>query len=162
MFKLSCSNPPETYTTMTESNYLNERLEDQIDWYGKKSQWNQKWYKRVKKIEMTLAASIPVLMILNSDNFYIKVFIAIAGAVIAILSGIHGLYNFHENWIEYRATSETLKHEKYMYLSRSGLYTNNDRCYQSLVERVESIISHENINWAQLNKCQPQNKEKPI
>lgn len=141
--------------SISPDKYLFERLEDQIDWYNKKSQWNQKWYKRIKNTETILSALIPFIMIFGSDNFYLKLLIALFGAIVAILSSVHGLYNFHENWIEYRSTSETLKHEKYMYLTKSGFYANKEDCFNSFVERVESIISHENINWAQLNKTAP-------
>jgi hypothetical protein len=137
---------------MLEEQYLHDRLDDQIEWYGKKSQWNQKWYKRIKKAEITLAGSISLLTAFWSDYIFIKVYIVLAGLIISGLVAIHGLYNFHENWIEYRATSETLKHEKYMFLTKSGVYLEKENAFQTLVERVESIISHENINWAQVNK----------
>jgi hypothetical protein len=81
------------------------------------------------------------------------VLIAVAGATIAIITGIHGLYNLQENWITYRTTCETLKHEKYMYLTRSGVYAETEDPFRLLVERVESIISHENINWTQIQRC---------
>lgn len=142
---------------MDENDYLANRLNDQIDWYSKKSEWNQWWYKLIKRTEMILSALIPVLMAFWSDNFYAKFFIATAGGTITVLAGINGLYKFHENWIEYRSTSETLKHEKYMFLTRTGVYANDENAFQCLVERVESIISHENINWAQLNRCNNEN-----
>ena len=137
---------------MTENDYISLRLDDQIEWYGNKSSWNQKWYKRIKNAEMLLSASIPIVMGFWSDMLWAKMLIASSGAVIAVLAGVHGLYNFHENWIEYRATSETLKHEKYMFQTRSGIYSESDHPFQTLVERIESVISHENLNWAQINK----------
>jgi hypothetical protein len=30
---------------MKEEQYLTDRLQDQIDWYDQKSQFNQKWFK---------------------------------------------------------------------------------------------------------------------
>lgn len=137
---------------MTEEQYLTERLEEQIQWYDKKSLWNQRWYKNLKKIELVLSASIPVAVTFVTDNWVVKVLIAVAGATIAIITGIHGLYNLQENWIAYRTTCETLKHERYMYLARSGVYAEVEDPFRVLVERVESIISHENINWAQIQK----------
>lgn len=136
---------------LSENAYLTQRLDEQIEWYNQKSLSNQRWYKRFKKTEMTLSALIPIIMVFWSDAFLAKLFIALAGGTVAVLSGIHGLYNFHENWIEYRSTSEILKHEKYMYVTHSGAYANISNRFQFLVERVESIISHENINWSQLN-----------
>jgi hypothetical protein len=34
---------------MTEEEYIEERLNDQIIWYSKKSQTNQKWFKRLRR-----------------------------------------------------------------------------------------------------------------
>ena len=38
-----------------------ERLEDQIDWYHRKSLANQRTYKRFKVVEIVFAATIPLL-----------------------------------------------------------------------------------------------------
>jgi hypothetical protein len=38
-----------------------KRLEEQIDWYDKKSALNQSWFKRTKIIELIAAALIPLL-----------------------------------------------------------------------------------------------------
>ena len=37
---------------MTEEEYLTERLEDQLNWYDKKSQFNQKRFKRLRTVEI--------------------------------------------------------------------------------------------------------------
>lgn len=141
---------------MTEEQYLAERLEDQIQWYSKRSQWNQRWYKRLKKAEFILAAMVPVLVNFVTHHWSIKIIIATAGAAIAIISAVHGLYNFHENWIEYRSACEALKHEKYLYLTKSGIYAETENPLCLLAERVENIISKENIQWAQTHRCKVQ------
>jgi hypothetical protein len=46
---------------MEQNTYIQERLDDQIDWYDKKSQSNQKWHKRLRVIELIAGASIPFL-----------------------------------------------------------------------------------------------------
>ena len=40
-----------------------------------------------------------------------------------------------------------------MYLARAGIYKTQSP-FELLVERVENIISKENINWANLNSSQ--------
>jgi hypothetical protein len=52
----------------------------------------------------------------------------------------------NEKWIEYRTTTETLKHEKYLYFTNSLPYANDDT-FVLLVERVERLISKENSRW---------------
>ena len=46
---------------MNEEEYLEKRLEDQIEWYSKKSQHNQKWYKNLRLTEIISATLIPFL-----------------------------------------------------------------------------------------------------
>lgn len=102
---------------------------------------------------MALGGIIAVLTPAITNCELIKYIIAASSAGIVILVALHGLHNFHENWIEYRKTSELLKNEKYTYLNKAGVYKelSDDERFILLVERCESIISHENINWANMN-----------
>ena len=47
---------------MNQEDYLKDRLDNQIDWYDKKSQWNQKWFKRLQVFQLIAAAIIPFLI----------------------------------------------------------------------------------------------------
>ena len=85
--------------------YINERLDDQIKWYDKKSSSNQRRFKRCKWAEMGLGGIIAVLTPAITACEFIKYIIATSSAGIVILVALHGLHNFHENWIEYRKTS---------------------------------------------------------
>ena len=44
-----------------EAEYLEQRLDDQINWYDKKSSANQSACKRLRLIEIIAAAAIPLL-----------------------------------------------------------------------------------------------------
>lgn len=134
--------------------YIKNRLENQINWYDTKSVWNQKWFKRIKKIEIVLASTITFLALFLSNYEWVRYIIALNGVMISILSGINSLYNFHKNWVEYRTTAETLKHEKFLYFTKSGPYSglNETEAFQRFVERVESLISKENTRWLMFTK----------
>jgi hypothetical protein len=45
---------------MTTNDYLTYRVDNQIDWYDKKSSWNQRLYKRLQILQIVAAASIPI------------------------------------------------------------------------------------------------------
>ena len=77
----------------------------------------------------------------------IGILVSVISVSIAIISGLLGLYKSQENWIEYRATAEALKHEKFMLLTRSGPY-NVETALPILVERVEGIIAKEGTAWS--------------
>lgn len=142
---------------MDEETYLKERLNNQIDWYDKKSSKAQKIYKIVKIIKLLLTGSIPFFVGLISDIPLMAKIVSICGVLATLLEGYLAISKHHENWIEYRSICETLRHEKYMYLTKTGVY-NDDPVFNIMVERVESIISNENINWANINNNEKRGK----
>lgn len=144
---------------MSPEEYLRDRLDDQINWYSRKSLWNQAWFKRLRVVEILFATSIPFLVgYITPETGFLKWIVGAMGVVIALVSGIVTLYKFQENWTEYRTAAETLQHEKYLYLTQSTPY-DGDEPFRLLVERVEATISKENTNWAQLTR--EKGKEKP-
>jgi hypothetical protein len=142
------------YLKLSEDQYLKERLEDQIKWYDTKSIRCQKTYKWMKRLELVSAALIPILSTQSSDWVSFALIVSILGAIVVIIEGIVSLGKYHENWIDYRSICETLKQEKYMYLTLTGVYkTSPNEAFDLLVERIESVISKENVNWANLHSA---------
>ena len=134
---------------MSPEEYLQERLDDQINWYDRKSSWNQTCFKRLRAIEILLSVSIPFLISqIGGESELLKLIAGTMGIVVAFIAGLITLYRFQENWIEYRATAEILKHEKYLYLTRSAPYDGDD-AFHLLVAAIESAISKENTGWSQ-------------
>lgn len=146
---------------MDEKQYISERVDDQIQWYDNKSVWNQKQYKRLRVAEITFAACIPFLAGYFADDLqWIKILTGFFGVMIAVIAGLVSLYSFQEHWIEYRTTSESLKHEKYLYLTKAPPY-NSEQAFSLFVERIESLISTENSKWPQrINSSKKINKTK--
>jgi hypothetical protein len=70
------------------------------------------------------------------------------GALIVVIEGVQQLMQYQQNWINYRATCERLKHEKFLYLSRAGPYADALEPDVLLAERVESLVSQEHAAWA--------------
>lgn len=137
---------------MNEAQYIKERLDDQISWYDSKSKEAKKMNKIASYFVLIVSALIPLIVNLSFDQIWMKLIISILGVVITISEGFANFNKYSENWIEYRTVCETLRHEKYMYLSKSGVYLDGN--FSFFVERVESVISQENVNWASLNKVE--------
>jgi len=131
-----------------EEEYLKDRLEKQLAWYSKESQYNQKFYKRLRLAEIIAAALIPFLSGAGETIPYNAWIIGTLGVLIAVAAATSSLWKFHENWIQYRTTAEQLKHEKYLYLTCVKPYDLENK-FSLLVERVEGLISKENSYWAQ-------------
>lgn len=120
-----------------------ERLEDQIDWYDRKSNRHQRTYRWLKVLEVVVAALIPF----SAGYSPWPVVTGILGVLVVVLEGLQGLFQYHRNWMMYRSTCEALKHEKYLWRASAGPYSNVDDPTVLLAERIESIISRENANW---------------
>lgn len=147
---------------MDEKTYLKDRIDDQIDYYDKKSIKQKRWFYFSRFLSICLAASIPVLTGIVLKYPIILRLISIIGGVIMVIDGFSSLTKVQEKWLDYRSITETLRHEKYMYLCHAGVYNISDKedRFQQLVERAESIISQENINWANLNSKGNKNHDK--
>ncbi len=134
--------------TMDQEKYIKERLDDQIDWYSRKSKRSQTWFKSLRILEILAAASIPFLAGYVSETTpTLKVIVGFLGVLVAVIAGVISINKFQEIWIQYRTTSENLKHHKYLYLTQSNPYAGED-AFKLLVETTESLISQENAGWS--------------
>ena len=138
---------------MNEQDYIKERIDDQFEWYDKKSQRNQKIYKRLKLVEIMASVAIPFLSgYLDQGISGLGLAVGLLGACIALIEGILYLYNYQENWLEYRKAAEFLKREKLFYRTGTGPYENN-KSLNTLVIRVENYTKEENKNWVNYSKA---------
>ncbi len=144
---------------MEEEEYLENRLDDQINWYDRKSTQNQKTFKRLQIILIVAAASIPFISGYVDDLKYLQYLLGGIGVLIAAITGILSLYKFQETWTAYRTTCESLRHEKYLYLTKTNPYVGKN-AFNLLVQRVEMLISKENSSWAEImQKTEEQNEK---
>ena len=105
---------------MNREEYLKDRLEDQINWYDSKSSSNQKSFKWLQISIIVFSAVIPLLTgYITPETLYFKDIIALIGLIVVVLTGFLSLGKHHENWLEYRTTCESLKHEKYLFLTKT-------------------------------------------
>jgi hypothetical protein len=119
------------------------RLENQIAWYSGKSRSNQRWFKALKVCQIVIAAAIPVAVALDAD----AAVGAVGGGLIVVLEGVQQMQQYQQNWITYRATSERLKHEKFLFAAHAGPYATAPRPEALLAERVEGLVSQEHGAW---------------
>ena len=138
--------------------YIEQRLSDQISWYDRKSTANQSWFKRLRFAEIVAAATIPFLSGFAGNWFPIKIAIGALGVFVAVIASLLGLLQLQVHWIEYRATAESLRREKFLYLSQTEPYDKND-AFHLLVQRVEALLSKENTEWAQSTMKPPEGEK---
>jgi Protein of unknown function (DUF4231) len=150
---------PETTVSVPTSDPVITRLEDQIDWYDRKSRSAQHIFKRVKVVEILSAAMIPFLAGLTFPHD--KLVTAGLGVLITILEGLLHLNQYQQLWNTYRSTCEALKHEKYLYLGNAGPYAAAPTPHALLAERVESLVSQEHAQWSSIQQQQQPPPDRP-
>lgn len=134
---------PATAASAEAPNPTLQRLDEQIAWYDRKSRECQLRYKAFKAVVIIGAAAIPVVA-----AFDVPVYVAgILGGIVVVVEGLLQAYQYHKNWITYRSTAESLKHEKYLYLARADSYAYSKKPLRLLAERIEGLISQEHARW---------------
>lgn len=138
---------------MTEQEYIKTRIDDQITWYSDKATINKLYNHWTKGLIIVFSATIPLIAGLESCSSFKNIILGILGSLIAIISGLSGLLKFQEKWTEYRTTSETLKHEKILFQTKTGPYNEEPEPFKLLVTRIENLVSKEHSAWSQyINK----------
>jgi len=132
---------------MDADTYLKERVEDQIVWYDRRSAFNKRWFISLRAVEIAAAATVPFLSGFTG-NRWIGVTVGIIGIIITLCAGVTHLCQFQERWIEYRTTAEALKKEKFLFVTKTEPYDGDD-AFPILVQRMETLVSKENVTWAQ-------------
>ena len=130
--------------------YRKERYQDQIDWYDRKASSNQSRYSKLQWILIIFSALTPVLIAIDfglEEYSFLKWTAVITAVIVSISAGVLRIFKYHDNWITYRTTSETLKKEIYLYQAGIGDYANAKDKESVFVQRVESLISQENTLW---------------
>lgn len=135
--------------------YLKDRYEKQIKWYSSKSTINKRIYMFYQWGIILFSSLTPVLILLEKVDIIIPALISV---LIAIFSSALNAFKYHENWLEYRTTSETLKKEKYFYDAGVFEYKEVVDKEAFFVERVENLISRENTKWLEISKSMKKEK----
>ncbi len=139
---------------LTPEQYVEKRLDDQIQWMEGKSAKCQTIYKRLKTLEIMAAAAIPFLtgyITSGPQADFVKLAVGGLGALIAISSGISGLGRYQELWIEYRGTVEALRQHRFLYATKTLPY-HTEEAASLLVQNIETLLAKKNSKWVESAK----------
>jgi len=135
------------------SKYLEERVEDQLNWYDKKAVFHKNRFRLFQFVTIIASAIVPIVNIVPIDDgnysTLTRYISSILGATIAIVTAITQLEKYQESWILYRTTHELLKKEKFLFKNNAGDYSNlsQDDRNRLFVERIETIVSSETTKY---------------
>ncbi|MFA6832219.1 MAG: DUF4231 domain-containing protein [Bacteroidaceae bacterium] len=133
---------------MNIDNYLTERVDKQQEWFSNKSRLNKRYYNLITGPTVVLSILVPCIVSFNG------IIGQILSVLCAMLIALGASFKFNDKWRIYRQTSELLKREKFLFLTKSGIYHNNDDAEPVFVESIEQIIYNCNDNWSRVIKSQ--------
>ena len=130
--------------------YIEERYEDQRQWYSRKASFNKKRYYVFQTLIIVLSAlttlTIGLGIYLPELRWLRLLALAMTGSV-TVLASLQKVFRFQENWTEYRNTAESLKKERHLHLARLDEYGKTESADKLFVARVEDLISRQNTAW---------------
>lgn len=138
---------------MEAENYMTERVDNQIAWYGTKSARNKKWHLLTNGGIIFFSAMIPFVTGLDGTvavpglNLTSGMIAGLLGVITATLSGFAALMKFQDKWTTYRLTCEALLREKILFQTATAPYQKGAASYHRFVMNVERILAHENSGW---------------
>ena len=145
---------PNSGTTerMDAGTYVEMRVEDQLNFYEKAANRAKRTFMWMQTSIIVLGVLVPVIVNIPSSwgsgesavdlTTAIKIAVTVFSLTVAILTGILNFRKYGDLWLSYRLTEESIKHEKFMFLTRAGPYT-SEPAFPSFVEKFESIVSAE-------------------
>lgn len=141
--------------TMKIEDYIEQRLDDQMNWFDRKSQVYQKQYKRLKLLQIALASLIPLMAGYMGEFEFLKYFIGAFGVIITLVEAVASMNNYQTNWLEYRVMAESLKRERFLFLTQCSPYDDID-ADKKLILKVEALLAEENSQWVETMRQQQQ------
>ena len=126
---------------MDTEKYLKDRVEDQLNFYEKAANKAKKKHVWTQTAIIILGLLVPVVINLptqwgtlqNLEGF-IKIVVTVLSLSLAIFTGISNFRKYGDLWLTYRMTEELIKHEKFLYLTSSGAYHENEKAPNDFVQ----------------------------
>lgn len=134
---------------MSIDKYIAIRLDDQQNWFSKKSASCQTKYKMLRYAESACILLLPLIGLFTNPDMIRNILLVGIGALASYFRFFLDINAYHDLWIRYRLASEALKREKLLHATHTGAYHSDNRD-EVLVINVKRIISAANNDWQQL------------
>ena len=136
---------------------MNNRVDDQLEYFDSNAIKNQKHYRWLKRTSITcnilttmtiaLAFTVP-----EEFKIYMGILALILSTIVLATYQWEEFENFGAKWEKFRLVTEQLKSEKYMFLTNSGRYSSpqSEKNIILFVETIENIIRGTDISYFSL------------
>lgn len=134
---------PQPVDPAERDDTLWQALNAQFRWYERAATRNRVSYQALKVVAMVFGTAVAVLAAADAP----AAITAGLAASVVVLEGVQQVFQFHPNWITYRATAETLRQNAFLYVARVGPYASAESRRDQLAEVVRDITAKENASW---------------
>jgi hypothetical protein len=134
--------------------YLNERVDEQIEWMSHKANNNKGSYRILRLLQISLGIVVSAVGSYATTWDYGPQLLTCIGALISLASAWETVNDYQNNWIRYRRTKEDLERERLLYRTASGPYRSSssdgdeaEASFTLFVSRVEALLGQEVDQW---------------
>lgn len=121
-----------------------QQVAAQFRWYDRAATRARYSYYGLKVTALVLAAAVTVLAAAEAPG---AVTAALAGAIV-VLESVQQVFQFHTNWISYRAVAEALREHAFRYAAGVDPYGDAGTRRSLLAQARHDLTSRENAAWA--------------
>lgn len=143
---------PREFGELSQKEYIIERLNDQLKYYDKIANRSKRRYLMSRTVSVMAGALVPVFV--NLHFSYVNVVTTTLSILVVLIVSLESVFHFREQWVNSRSTSETLRKEYYLFLTKEGQYRKKgltpEQAFIIFVERVEYLIESENNSTLQV------------
>ena len=134
---------PQPADPTEQNDLLWQELDAQFRWYERAATRTRLSYQILKVAAIITGAAVTVLAAISAP----AVLTAVLAAGIVVLEGVQQVFQFHSNWVTYRATAETLRQHAFLYVARVDPYADAQTRREKLAEFMRDITTKENTSW---------------
>jgi len=134
---------PQPADPAEQDDILWQALNAQFRWYERAATRNRVSYQALKVVAMVFGAAVAILAAADAPS---AITAGLAASVV-VLEGVQQVFQFHPNWITYRATAEALRQNAFFYVAKVGPYASAESRRDQLAEFVRDITTKENASW---------------
>ena len=132
-----------------QKRFLNDRWLDQLLWFERKAEANQRRYYALRLVTIVGGLIVPALVSLNvseGDVGETLVWVTFSlSLVVAVAAALDGFFKHGERWRSFRRVTELLKAHGWQYFELSGPYRETDHAnaFPAFAAQVEAVIQED-------------------
>jgi len=125
---------------------------ESYQWYHVAAIRSRRNHRISSIVVLIVAAAIPVSAAISPKNSIVP---AVMGAIIVIVSGLHSIFHWEENYLRFSGARETVEAERRLYRTKASPYNQPETRDQLLAAKITSIEQQEMAGWIKIAAERP-------